>query len=289
MSYDTGEQQQAMVSPLQSDEAVRARALQAYQTKVDEIQKSINSASDELLKLATKIEARKDELQGLYATRVETLGTSLLQLTSDVSVLESKRDLIINDIERLEKTKASVLNGLAKKEIDLNSDRRVLNNEIKNIKDASLALNQDRLLFEKERADWVKRSQELNTVLANREKAVLAREQTVQSDADQLESISAKLEGRLVENTGILKKIEVEKTALIQKQAELAPVIATAAIVSAQAAKNEAQTKELKDWYEQNLKDAQEVKVAKIAISNQQADLNIRQKAIQDAEKRIGS
>ena len=283
--FDSGEQPGVAASLPTPDFKA---SLDAYYKQVETLGVKIKAANSELEGILTAISEAKSDLQAQYNRKVDSLGGEANALLLKVADLQSLSASLDQQIKEKQATKDSISLDNTAEQDRLRDEWRALNksSEELGVYEKELALKNDQLL-----ARQNKLSSDINSFESYKatELKAMAEEAKVavalKSEAEVAKNDAAII---LQNANDAIAKASQDKASLDLQVADANAILAKADEVKKQADANVEALKINSAQAFQNDKDANEIRVARVALNNLKQELNAREQMVALAEKNIG-
>ena len=286
MAFDMGKKDPVTALPQAPDFTA---SMAAYTKMVEDLSVQIKAAQATLADLQNQITQAKLALQEQYKQRLSDVGNQLTVLQAQLVTLQAESDALDQQISDKQATLAGIsLDNTAKqKALDdewlavqkSSADVATANQQLiagqKALADAQDAFEAEKAAFEADKAI------QLANIAA--EKIKIADLQAKADTAQQEVAIT------LQQASSALADVQKASEDLDAKKAATAPILAQADAVTKQQAANAAQLALNSAQASRNDTDAQEIRVAKVALNNKEKELDARQQMIDLAEKKIAN
>jgi chromosome segregation ATPase len=265
------------------------QSLDNYHHRVNEMGVQIKTYADELASVQAKLAQAKIDLQAQYSKKVESLGIDIAILQSNITELQAQSDTLSKEIQ----TKQDLKNAISTDNI---TEHQRLNDSW-----AEFHLAVEAYLKDKDKVDWAQKSlfdanEQLNKMKSDFESlkaSTLAGLDQKVAEANELME-SAKI--AQADAAGVLQKANTaidnstcQINELQDALAKATPILARADEIQALAEKNLKIQADNDAQALQNQKDADQIKVARVALNNLKHELDAREVTISAAEQKIGN
>ena len=264
------------------------KTLEDYHKRVEEMGADLKARSDELASVLAKLNQAKADLQAQYDKTVDSLGGDIKALQLKITDLQAQSDTLSKEIQDKQALKNAISLDNSKEQERLDSswvefhkafdDYQTKVNEVNWAQESLFNANAQ---LEKAKDEFVK--YKASTIADLDQKTALANTLMDDAKAKQADGISA------------LQRVNDALTDLAQKKANLDEQIMKAQPLIDQAEDVRTQTEYNKTTQAtndaqalQNQKDAEQIKVARVALNNLKHELDAREATISAAEHNIG-
>lgn len=256
-----------------------------YTREVESISVTLRAKQEELLAVQKQINDAKALLQLQYqTTKIDPLETRVQNLQAQIDTLVAEHSQwVIKAEDRRKQFEGISLDFSSKQKAlddswaDFHVQAAQLMVDLKRLNSDEGALEINKANFAKDKVTWQDLKTSEQAVIEGMKKdtsTLLAQATQIKSDADNKMAVSVVA----------VQDVEVQKADFLAKINAAQPLLDLADAISKQKTQNEADAKVNADAALQNQNDANQIKVAKIVLNNQQQDYNSRMQTLLAAE-----
>lgn len=268
--------------------ANRQQDIETYQTQVKDLNYQKEDLKIEIESLTAAITLKTVELNDLNAAKQKEFEAQVIELRQQIDQQLAQSASLDSEIKDKQAKRDSVLLDFSNQEQVLVDKQTSISQQAGIIAAARAQLDADIATFSKMKEDARAAAQSVSDALDKREAAISDRENAAglqenknTLDANENTLLAAQLNARRIQIASDQKDLDIK----IQ-DANL--ILAQADAIAKQKAINDAATANITIQVEQNRSDADQIKVAQIALANKTADIQRREQAVSQAEQQIG-
>jgi chromosome segregation ATPase len=258
--------------------------LKAYNDQVEQLSTQIKAKQDALAAIQSEIDAQNANLQASYTAKIQSFEDQITSLQAEIVQAQARFDALVQAI----KDKQAQFDAIS---LDFTAKQKLLDDSW-----ADFHLRANQLLIDQKRL-----KSDQDALLANRAQLIADQsdfENQKKFQQDYLDSLTKQASDAYTKAGQVLADALVKQTKadadvatvtatqadLASKLAAVQPILAQADAIAAQKVQNDADTKKNEALALQNQTDANEIKVARVALNNAQVDFNNRLQTLQQAE-----
>jgi len=258
--------------------------LESYTEAVAHIGEKIKAGEVELSSLQSKIAQARVDLEAAYSNKIDTLETQIKSLTEGISGLEDQHDKLVVDIDAKQVQLGGISLDFSAKQKQLDDSWADFHTQANTLLLGQKQLKIDQDALTTERAQLTADQADFKGFSEFNHKAVDELKAQAQATMDQAASVLADAHQKLTLANAAQDQADADKQTLANKLAAAQPILDQAAAIAAQKIQNDADAKINSAAALQNQTDANEIKIARVVLNNQNVDLNTRTQALQQAE-----
>ena len=283
--FDTGNKEGGTVVTQQVPDF--KTALESYNKQVTDLSVQIKAGQQELAELIIEIGKAKVDLQMQYNQKVSSLDDQISVLSTQLIDMQARVDSLNQQIQDKQATKDSISLDFKTERERLDASWLELHKSIDDYKNANAQLEPDRQEIIKVKSGLEKQEHEFEVYKAD----ILAKiakdaDAAIQNKAD-ANKVQDDALAALTKLDGVIDQIARERAALDTELANSKPILALAEELARQKEQNVIDAKANSELAMQNQQDANEIKVARVAIHNSEVAVANREATVTQAEQKI--
>lgn len=266
----------------------RQQALDDYNGQVIDINRQIKDANAILSQLNEAYAAREEDLNAMYIKKETDFNLKMSLVREQIDQMMNQSLILDTEIKEKQAQRDAISLDFAAQAEELNVKQQSISDQAKVLASAQLQLDSDRAVFAQIKEDSRAAAQSIADALDRRQKNLDEQQSSIDiasSEATRISRENIQKEQGLAQQVKDLQDLQV---VVAQQQQDALGIIAQASDVQKQKVENEAVILNNTKQTEQNRRDADQIRVAKIALANKTQDVQQREQAVTQAEQKIG-
>ncbi len=287
MAFDNGEVLVDQVAPQQSAEQMEA-ALKDYFKKVQDLTTQEKNLRGIIADLNSEIDLRKQELQGQYSRKVNSLGSEIEENKNTISSqLKVIGDLSLQ-IEEKEKYRDAILTDFSERELSIKRAQMGIDSQLAEVYEKTKANGEEKTRLAQLEDQVNETIAKFNTHAEETMAAIEARRGVLKEEEDKSNAVLVKIDASLTETNAKITELNELSLKINKDKDEAFVILAAAQQVQKDLAFIASEKQVIKDRQAQLDNDAEQIRIANMALAGRKTDLDSQERLLKEARKQLG-